>query len=232
MSGQVTLEVLANAVAVITIDNPPLNVLSPGVPEGIQSALDEAKSDTAVRALILIGRGRTFIAGADINELATAAGPPNLHSLLREIEDCPKPIVAALHGTALGGGLEIAMAAHYRVAVPDAKVGQPEVNLGIIPGAEGTQRLPRLAGIAKAIEMCVWERHSRRPRLWKLASLTASFLEIYLPALRSLPSKWQPAAGPIRKRANGMKSFGWRMSAHTKQVVKRLERLAATRQLL
>ena len=155
MSGLVTLEVLANGVAVIKIDNPPLNVLSRGVPEGIQSALGEAKSDTAVRALVLIGGGRTFIAGADINELATTAGPPNFHALLREIEDCPKPIVAALHGTALGGGLEIAMAAHYRVAVPDAMVGQPEVNLGIIPGAEGTQRLPRLAGIAKAIEMCV-----------------------------------------------------------------------------
>jgi 3-hydroxyacyl-CoA dehydrogenase len=155
MSDLVKFAVLENGVAVITIDNPPVNALSPGVPEGIESSLRRAKSDPAAKAIVLIGAGRTFIAGADINELATAAGPPNLHALLAEMEDCPKPFVAALHGTALGGGLEVAMAAHYRVAARDAQVGQPEVNLGLIPGAEGTQRLPRLAGIAKAVEMCV-----------------------------------------------------------------------------
>jgi 3-hydroxyacyl-CoA dehydrogenase len=155
MSELVTLNSIGGGVALITINNPPVNALSPGVPEGIEAALDRAISDPATRAIVLIGAGRTFIAGADINQLATAAGPPDLHSLLQKIEDCPHPIVAALHGTALGGGLEVAMAAHYRVATADAQVGQPEVNLGIIPGAEGTQRLPRLAGIAKAVEMCV-----------------------------------------------------------------------------
>jgi 3-hydroxyacyl-CoA dehydrogenase len=107
-----------------------------------------------------MGAGRTFIAGADIKELERAAhgddsALPNLHALLQRIEDCSKPVVMALHGTALGGGLEVAMAGHYRVAVHEARMGQPEVNLGIIPGAEGTQRLPRLVGVAKAIEMCV-----------------------------------------------------------------------------
>ncbi len=155
MSELVTFTTAGNGVAVITINNPPVNALSRGVPEGIEAALARAKADPLTRAIVLIGAGRTFIAGADINDLETDVGPPDLHFLLQKIEDCTHPIVAALHGTALGGGLEVAMAAHYRVAMADAQVGQPEVNLGIIPGAEGTQRLPRLAGIAKAVEMCV-----------------------------------------------------------------------------
>ncbi len=163
MNELVRLSTLENGAALITIDNPPVNALSPGVPEGIHSALMRAQGDSAVRAIVLVGAGRTFIAGADINQLATASGPPDLHDLLREMEDCPKPLVAALHGTALGGGLEVAMAAHYRVASPDTQVGQPEVNLGIIPGAEGTQRLPRLVGVAKAIDMCVSGASLRAP---------------------------------------------------------------------
>lgn len=155
MSELVKLNVVSSGVAVITIDNPPVNALSPGVPEGIAATLARAQVDLAARAIVLIGAGRTFIAGADINQLATAEGPPNLHELLLAMENCKKPLVAAIHGTALGGGLEVAMAAHYRVATADAQVGQPEVNLGIIPGAEGTQRLPRLAGIARAVDMCV-----------------------------------------------------------------------------
>ncbi|HJT88201.1 MAG TPA: 3-hydroxyacyl-CoA dehydrogenase NAD-binding domain-containing protein [Bryobacteraceae bacterium] len=147
-------------VSVITIDNPPVNALSPGVPEGILRALDAAARDAATGAVVIIGGGRTFIAGADIRELEQAAlgrsqEAPNLRPLLRKIEDCPKPVVMAIHGTALGGGLEVAMAGHYRVAARDAQLGQPEVNLGIIPGAEGTQRLPRLVGIAAAVDLCV-----------------------------------------------------------------------------
>ncbi len=147
-------------VAVITINNPPVNALSPGVPEGIAQALKEAEDNAAVRAIVLTGAGNTFVAGADIKqleELAWGLGPgaPNIHELLQMIEDCGKPVVMAIHGTALGGGLELAMAGHYRVAVRGARLGQPEVNLGIIPGAEGTQRLPRLVGVEKAIEMCV-----------------------------------------------------------------------------
>jgi 3-hydroxyacyl-CoA dehydrogenase len=147
-------------IAVITINNPPVNALSPGVPEGIAAALEAINQDHAVRAAVLIGGGRTFIAGADIKEFGKITSGEKkreigLNPVLAKIEDCSKPVVMAIHGTALGGGLETAMAGHYRVAVPQAQVGQPEVKLGIIPGAGGTQRLPRLAGVAQAIEMCM-----------------------------------------------------------------------------
>ena len=147
-------------VAVVTIQNPPVNALSPGVPEGIGESISSAAHDPEVKAVVLIGGGRTFIAGADIKELEKAASGashsgPDLHALLQQIEDCPKPVVMAIHGTALGGGLEVAMAGHFRVASADAQMGQPEVNLGIIPGAEGAQRLPRLVGLAAAVDMCV-----------------------------------------------------------------------------
>jgi 3-hydroxyacyl-CoA dehydrogenase len=147
-----------NDIAVITINNPPVNALSPGVPEGISEALDQIEKDDTVTAAVLIGGGRTFVAGADIKEFGKmTAGKKRgagLLPLLLKIEDSTKPIVVAIHGTAFGGGLELAMAGHYRVALASAQVGQPEVKLGIIPGAAGTQRLPRLAGIAKAVEMC------------------------------------------------------------------------------
>jgi 3-hydroxyacyl-CoA dehydrogenase len=146
-----------NDVAIITIDNPPVNALSPGVPEGIWAAIDELNGDSAVKVAVVIGGGRTFVAGADIKEFGkmTSGGPRrSLHPLLHHIEDSGKPVVMAIHGTAFGGGLELAMAGHYRVASPTAQVGQPEVKLGIIPGAGGTQRLPRLVGFAKAVEMC------------------------------------------------------------------------------
>lgn len=146
-------------IAVITVVNPPVNALSPGVPEGIAAAIDEIEKDDAIKGGILIGSGQTFIAGADIKEFGKITSGERregvgLAPILDKVESCSKPLVAAIHGTALGGGLETAMAFHYRVAVPSAQVGQPEVNLGIIPGAAGTQRLPRLAGVAKAVEMC------------------------------------------------------------------------------
>src|SRR5580704_15804165 len=148
-----------NGIAVITINNPPVNALSPGVPEGIAAAIEQIDKDDSVKAAVLIGGGKTFVAGADIKEFGKlTSGKPGggleLPTLLLKIEDCCKPVVVAIHGTAFGGGLELAMSGHYRVAVPGAQVGQPEVKLGIIPGAEGTQRLPRLAGFAKALEMC------------------------------------------------------------------------------
>jgi 3-hydroxyacyl-CoA dehydrogenase len=147
-----------NDIAVITINNPPVNALGPGVPEGISEALDLLAQDDGVKAVVLIGGGRTFVAGADIKEFGKmTSGKPRgagLLPLLLKMEDSSKPVIVAIHGTALGGGLELAMAGHYRVAVSSAQVGQPEVKLGIIPGAAGTQRLPRLAGIAKALEMC------------------------------------------------------------------------------
>ncbi|MBL8210664.1 MAG: enoyl-CoA hydratase/isomerase family protein [Bryobacterales bacterium] len=146
-------------VAVLTIENPPVNALSPGVPEGISEGLKAANWDPAIQAIVLIGGGRTFIAGADIREFEKihAGQGGSLASVLTCIADLDasgKPVVAAIHGTAFGGGLEVAMACSYRVAATSAQVGQPEVKLGIIPGGEGTQRLPRLAGVGKALDMC------------------------------------------------------------------------------
>jgi 3-hydroxyacyl-CoA dehydrogenase len=147
-----------NGIAIITINNPPVNALSPGVPEGISEALDQIAQDDSVKAVVLIGGGRTFVAGADIKEFGKmASGKPRgagILPLLLKIEDSSKPVIVAIHGTAFGGGLELAMAGHYRVALSTAQVGQPEVKLGLIPGAAGTQRLPRLAGVARAVEMC------------------------------------------------------------------------------
>jgi 3-hydroxyacyl-CoA dehydrogenase len=146
-------------IGVITVNNPPVNALSPGVPEGIAAAIEQVKNDDSIKGAVLIGAGRTFIAGADIKEFGKITSGQrkrdlNFLEVIKAIEDCPKPMVAAIHGTAFGGGLETAMGFHYRVAVPSAQVGQPEVKLGIIPGAAGTQRLPRLVGVAKATQMC------------------------------------------------------------------------------
>jgi len=150
-------------ILVLEIDNPPVNALSPGVPEALREAVAGAQRDVGVAAIVIRGAGRMFVAGADINTLEDAAwgneaAAPNWHALFQEIEDSVKPVVMAIHGSALGGGLELAMSGHYRIAAASAQIGQPEVNLGIIPGAEGTQRLPRLAGIAKALDMCVTGR--------------------------------------------------------------------------
>jgi 3-hydroxyacyl-CoA dehydrogenase len=146
-------------VAVVTIDNPPVNALSPGVLEGVVECIEAANRDEDVIAIVVIGAGRTFIAGADIKEFGKITSgqrsPLTLLPLLLNIENSPRPVVMAIHGTAFGGGLETAMAGHYRVAATSGQVGQPEVKLGIIPGAGGTQRLPRLAGVERALEMCV-----------------------------------------------------------------------------
>ena len=151
---------LDGSVAVILIDNPPVNALSPETIDGLAAALSQAEADPAAKAIVVAAAGRTFIAGADIKGLENVvwggdSGAPEMHDLLQRIEQCPKPVVMAIHGTALGGGVEVAMAAHYRVAVASAQLGLPEVNLGIIPGAEGTQRLPRLVGVDTALTMIV-----------------------------------------------------------------------------
>ncbi|HEX4346051.1 MAG TPA: 3-hydroxyacyl-CoA dehydrogenase NAD-binding domain-containing protein, partial [Vicinamibacterales bacterium] len=152
---------IKDRVAVLTIDNPPVNALGAGVREALEENVVRASTDVLVDAIVVIGAGSTFIAGADINIFSTIttreaslARSAEVHALLKRLEDCPKPLVASIHGNALGGGLEVAMACHYRVGVKDARVGQPEVTLGIIPGAGGTQRLPRLAGARVALEMC------------------------------------------------------------------------------
>jgi 3-hydroxyacyl-CoA dehydrogenase len=148
-------------VAVFSVDNPPVNALGAGVPEAISQAVERACRDSSADAMVLVGAGTTFIAGADITifkQLKTREQSVErsqaVHARLKQLEDAGKPLVAAIHGHALGGGLEFAMACHYRVAVASAKVGQPEVHLGIIPGAGGTQRLPRLCGPTLALEMC------------------------------------------------------------------------------
>jgi len=148
-----------NEIAIITVNNPPVNALSQGVRAGIAEAIEQFAADATLKAAVLIGAGKTFVAGADIKEFGQVTsgkmqGGIAFVPMLKRLEDLDKPVVMAIHGTAFGGGLELAMAGHYRVASPDAQVGQPEVKLGIIPGAAGTQRLPRLAGVAKAVEMC------------------------------------------------------------------------------
>jgi len=142
-------------VLIVTSNNPPVNALSHAVRAGLVKAIEEADANDAVKAVVIIGEGQTFFAGADISEFGTpkAFEQPMLPQVVDRIENCSKPVVAAIHGTALGGGLEVALACHYRVAVPDAKLGTPEVKLGLLPGAGGTQRLPRVAGVAKALEM-------------------------------------------------------------------------------
>lgn len=141
------------AIAVITLNNPPVNALSEAMREGLIAALREAEADNAVQATLLICAGRTFIAGADISEFDKKLTGASLRDVQNAMDAARKPIVVAIHGTALGGGLEAAMCGHYRVAVPSAKLGQPEVALGLVPGAGGTQRLPRLIGVGKALEM-------------------------------------------------------------------------------
>jgi 3-hydroxyacyl-CoA dehydrogenase len=149
-----------DGIGVITVDNPPVNALSPGVPEGIVENVERGNADPSIRAMVLIGAGRSFIAGADIRQFGTNRPPPVPGRRPHQILDASaKPVVAAIHGYALGGGLEIALASHYRMAVPSAKVGLPEVLIGILPGSGGTQRLPRLMGPKAAMEMIVSGRH-------------------------------------------------------------------------
>ncbi|MFY3135371.1 3-hydroxyacyl-CoA dehydrogenase NAD-binding domain-containing protein [Achromobacter xylosoxidans] len=140
-------------VLVVTIDHPPVNALSADVRAGLARAIDQAQGDPQVRAVLLTGAGNNFIAGADIREFGKPPRPPALPDVCNQIEACAKPVVAALHGAALGGGLEVALAAHYRVALPGAKLGLPEVTLGLLPGAGGTQRTPRLIGAAAALDL-------------------------------------------------------------------------------
>jgi 3-hydroxyacyl-CoA dehydrogenase len=142
-------------VAVISVDNPPVNALSQHVRQGLRDGITQAQADGAVQAIVIVCAGRTFIAGADITEFGKAPAEPGLHGVLDMIESSSKPVVAAIHGTALGGGLEVTLACHYRVGVKDARFGLPEVKLGLLPGAGGTQRLPRVVGVPKALSMIV-----------------------------------------------------------------------------
>ena len=152
MSAVVDLSVDGD-LGILTVNSPPVNALSADVRDGLTAGIAAAAADPAIKAVVLICGGRTFIAGADISEFGKPPRGASLHQLQRDMENCPKPIVAAIHGTALGGGLEVALTCHYRVAVPSAKLGLPEVKLGLLPGAGGTQRLPRLVGPEQALKM-------------------------------------------------------------------------------
>jgi 3-hydroxyacyl-CoA dehydrogenase len=142
-----------DVIGIVTVNNPPVNALSAAVRGGILDCVKQAIADPEIKAIVLTCAGRTFIAGADITEFGKPPKPPGLHEVLTEMDNSPKPVVAAIHGTALGGGLEVALACHFRVAVKDARLGLPEVKLGLLPGAGGTQRLPRLVGMEKAMAM-------------------------------------------------------------------------------
>ena len=140
-------------VGVITIDSPPVNALGQAVRRGLIDALDQGLADENAVALVLMGAGRTFTGGADIREFGKPPASPSLHDVIARYEASPKPVVAAIHGTTMGGGFELALGCNYRVAAANARLGLPEIKLGLIPGAGGTQRLPRLSGIETAVEM-------------------------------------------------------------------------------
>src|SRR5436305_6059351 len=141
-------------VLIILSNNPPVNALGAAVRQGLVDAIEQAEADESVHAVVIACEGQTFFAGADITEFGEPPVMPWLPEVVDRIENCTKPVVAAIHGTALGGGLEVALGCHYRVAVPSAKLGTAEGKLGLLPGAGGTQRLPRVAGVRKALEMC------------------------------------------------------------------------------
>src|SRR2546425_8940672 len=142
-------------VAVVTVNNPPVNALSHHVRQGLRDAIAQAAGDSGAAAIVIACAGRTFIAGADITEFGKPPQEPTLSQVQDVIERSPKPVVAAIHGTALGGGLEVAMTCHWRVGVKTARLGQPEGKLGLIPGAGGTQRPPRLLRVGTALSMIV-----------------------------------------------------------------------------
>ena len=158
-ASSVVTTALHGDVLVVTIDNPPVNALGAAVRQGLLAALQQAQADAAVAAVLLVGAGKAFIAGADIREFGKPPVPPALPEVCRAIEGSDKPVVAVLHGAALGGGLEVALSAHYRLALPAATVGLPEVNLGLLPGSGGTQRAPRLMGVQAATSLMLSGQH-------------------------------------------------------------------------
>lgn len=221
---------IKDRVAVVTIDNPPVNALSPAVWTGIDEAVARAAADPGADAIVLIGSGSTFIAGADIkvfdvlktrdDSFARSAGT---HALLKRMEDAGKPLVAAIHGNALGGGLEVAQACHFRVATKDARVGQPEVLLGIIPGAGGTQRLPRLCGAKMALEMCTDGKPVTAPKALAAGILDAVMQDNLLDGAITF-AKSKAATSEIRKTRE--------ITLNADQISAGLEACAATRQAL
>ena len=205
MSDLVTFD-KQGGVGVITVNNPPVNALSQGVRQGLMDAIARGVADSAVSAMVIIGAGRTFIAGADIREFGKPPLPPDLNSVLVAIEGSSKPVVAAIHGTALGGGLEVCLACHYRVAVAAGQVGLPEVKLGLLPGAGGTQRLPRVAGVEAALKMIVSGDPVRAPRARSWASWTTWSVTIFARA------RWPSRSWLSRRSGRSGRSRPWTTS--------------------
>ncbi len=189
------------AVAVITLKNPPVNALGLGLRAAIFDGMERAGSDESIRAVVVIGGGSAFCGGADVSEfgLPAMSASPSLADLLAQIEDSPKPVVAAINGLALGGGLELAMACHYRIAVPAAQLGQPEVKLGLLPGAGGTQRLPRLVGVERALNMIVGGNPVSARELAKTELLDSIADGDLLPAAVALAERVIAEKSPLKK---------------------------------
>lgn len=181
-------------VAVIWIDNPPINAGSAAVRAGLLNAIDEVARDERIVAAVLIGAGTTFIAGSDIREFGQPLAEPQLPMVIAAIEACPKPFVAALHGAALGGGFELALGCDARIAAPETVVGLPEVTLGIIPGAGGTQRLPRLVGVPRALAMICSGERVKGPQRLLLALSTRSLKEICATRPWRMREAWRGAS--------------------------------------
>ncbi|HYG42422.1 MAG TPA: 3-hydroxyacyl-CoA dehydrogenase NAD-binding domain-containing protein [Bordetella sp.] len=191
-----------DGILVLTIDHPPVNALNADVRRGLAHAIQAAQADAGVQAIVLVGAGRNFIAGADIREFGKPPQPPALPDVCNAIEASTKPVIAALHGAVLGGGLEIALAAHYRVALPGAKLGLPEVNLGLLPGAGGTQRTPRLAGAAAALDLMLSGRHAStdEARSWGLVDRMDTGPDAQAAGLAYARELLAQGAGPRRTR--------------------------------
>ena len=196
-------------VAILRINNPPVNALSVAVRQGVEEGMTRAEADSAIKAVLIVGEGRAFIAGADITEFGKPPLPPALPDLCTRIEASPLLVVASMHGVSLGGGLEVALSAHYRIAQPDARVGLPEVHLGLLPGAGGTQRLPRLTGAQKAIDLCTTGRQVGATEALEMGILdkieagdpqetgTAYAMDLISAGAPRRPVSQLPAAAPI-----------------------------------
>ncbi len=185
-------------IAVVTIDNPPVNALSAAVRAGILRAVAATEADPGARAVVLICAGRTFIAGADITEFGRPPVEPHLPDVILAIEATTRPWVAAIHGTALGGGLEVALGCHWRIATPDARLGLPEVTLGLIPGAGGTVRLPRLIAPAEALAMIAEGKPVTAARAAETGLIDAIADGDLIPAALALRRRSRRTAAPRR----------------------------------
>jgi len=222
---------IRNAIAIVRLDNPPVNALGQALRQHILDAIIHAENDKAVQAILLIGNGKGFSAGADVREFGNTPVPPSLPDVCKRIEDCRKPVVAAIHGIALGGGLELALAAHYRVAANGAQLGLPEVQLGLLPGAGGTQRAPRLIGVAAALELMLSGRPipaDKAARLGLVDALVAG--EDLLAEGLAHTGKLLAYRAPVRRSRDGT-AIGDREAALAVIATVRTETAAKTRGL-